>query len=167
MESQQKGFTLIELLVVIAIIALVGTLAAVAVNSARSKQRDATRLSNIRQMQSALEDYFNESNAYPPGESLPLGDGSVSACLSLDGFSGDCTGESVVFMRIVTGTFTSGLDGLVACGTPQRSAFCYSQVSDRSNYMIEFELENALPQAGLVAGVNCATPNGIEGGQCQ
>jgi hypothetical protein len=44
-----------ELLVVVAIIALVASFAAVAVNSARSKQRDATRLSNVRLLQSASQ----------------------------------------------------------------------------------------------------------------
>jgi len=58
MYTKKHGFTHIEILVVVAIIALVGTFSAVAVNSARSKQRDATRLSNVRLVQSALEDYF-------------------------------------------------------------------------------------------------------------
>ena len=63
--EKQQGFTLVELLVVIAIIALVVVFAALAVNAARSKQRDASRLANVRIVQSALEDYFNEANAYP------------------------------------------------------------------------------------------------------
>mgnify|MGYP001314964042 CR=1 FL=1 len=77
---KQNGFTLVELLVVIAVVALVGVFAAVSVNSARSKQRDATRLANVRQLQSALEDFFNETNQYPDGDLLPLGDSAESAC---------------------------------------------------------------------------------------
>jgi prepilin-type N-terminal cleavage/methylation domain-containing protein len=65
MKKNQKGFTLIELLVVIAIIGLLSTLSVVALNSARARARDARRLSDIQQIQSALEMYYNDSNAYP------------------------------------------------------------------------------------------------------
>jgi general secretion pathway protein G len=65
MKKNQKGFTLIELLVVIAIIGLLSTLSVVALNSARAKSRDARRISDIQQIQSALEMYFNDANAYP------------------------------------------------------------------------------------------------------
>ncbi|HQB76688.1 MAG TPA: prepilin-type N-terminal cleavage/methylation domain-containing protein, partial [bacterium] len=61
----RKGFTLIELLVVIAIIALLSTLSVVALNNARVKSRDARRLSDIKQIRTALEMYFNQNNSYP------------------------------------------------------------------------------------------------------
>ena len=124
--TKQKGFTLVELLVVIAVIALIGVFAAVAVNSARSKQRDATRLANVRQLQSALEDHFNETNQYPEGDLLPLGDNSQSACLSELGFASDCSGDDAVFMRVVPATYEDGLEGIVTCGEPSRRAFCWS-----------------------------------------
>ena len=77
--NDERGFTLLEALVGALIIAIIGTLAAIAVNSSRSKQRDATRLSNVRQIQIVLESYFNETNAYPPNENLPLGDAQSTA----------------------------------------------------------------------------------------
>ncbi len=163
----KKGFTLIELLVVIAIIAIVGVFAAIAVNSARSQQRDATRLSHIRQLQSALEAYFHETNSYPEGELLPLGDSTQSACLSSNGFLADCSTEETVFMRIVTPTIEKGLRGLVTCGSPARNAFCYTQTLDGAGYTILFELENSLRSVGLEQGVNCASPDGMEAGTCQ
>ena len=61
----KKGFTLIELLVVIAIIGLLSTLAVVALSSAREKARDSKRLSDLKQIQTALELYYTDSNAYP------------------------------------------------------------------------------------------------------
>ena len=54
---KQRGFTLIELLVVIAIIGLLSTLAVVALNNARMKSRDAKRVSDVKQIQTALELY--------------------------------------------------------------------------------------------------------------
>lgn len=165
--KQRHGFTLIELLVVLAIIGLVGTFAAVAVNSARSKQRDATRLAQVRQLQSALEDYFNETNMYPLGDRLPLGDAAVSSCLSIAGFKGDCSGDQTVFLRFVSGTISSGLKNKVVCGTPARNALCYSSMDDGKGYALVFELENGVKPAGLVKGVNCASPDGMDAGACQ
>ena len=63
--KKRKGFTLIELLVVIAIIGLLSTLAVVALNNARQKSRDAKRVSDIKQIQTALELYYNDANGYP------------------------------------------------------------------------------------------------------
>ncbi len=165
--KNKKGFTLVELLVVIAVIALIGVFAAVAVNSARSKQRDATRLSNVRQMQSALEDHFNEYNQYPDGELLPLGDSALSACLGSGGFAASCSGDTSVFMRIVPSAFDKGLDGIVTCGEPAQQAFCYTQLEEGESYVIHFELENGLASVGMQTGVNCATPEGMEAGVCQ
>ena len=53
------------MLVVIAIIGLLSTLSIVALNNARARSRDARRLSDIKQMQTALELYFNDVGTYP------------------------------------------------------------------------------------------------------
>jgi prepilin-type N-terminal cleavage/methylation domain-containing protein len=63
--KRQTGFTLIELLVVIAIIGLLSSVIILGLNSARVKSRDAKRLSEVKQVSSALELYFNQNNAYP------------------------------------------------------------------------------------------------------
>lgn len=164
--KSEGGFTLVELLVVIAIIALVVVFAALAVNAARSKQRDASRLANVRVLQSALEDYFNETNAYPDGDLLPLGDVGRSACLGSAGFAGDCSTSSSTFLRVVPKTYEDGLEGIVTCGEPARRAFCYTILKEGESYVIHFELENALAPVGLQVGVNCATPDGMEAGIC-
>ena len=65
--NSKKGFTLIELLVVIAIIGLLATLSVIALNTARVKARDARRVSDIKQIQTALEMAFDASvdSKYP------------------------------------------------------------------------------------------------------
>ncbi|MFH0856720.1 MAG: prepilin-type N-terminal cleavage/methylation domain-containing protein, partial [bacterium] len=75
MKYNRKGFTLIELLVVIAIIGLLSTLAVVSLNTARAKARDARRISDVKQIQTALELYYNDKGAYPvrATSSLTLG----------------------------------------------------------------------------------------------
>jgi len=75
----KKGFTLIELLVVIAIIGVLSTLAIIALGSARTKARDSKRMSDLKQIATALELYYGENNTYPviitPGNSLVSPDG--------------------------------------------------------------------------------------------
>ncbi len=166
-EGGGKRRTLLEILIMLLIVGLVGTFAAVAVNAARSRARDATRLSAVSQAQSALEQYFGSANGYPPGSGLPLGDSAQAACLGTGGFKADCSGDADVFLRIVRGTLDTGLKGLVACGTPLRNAFCYTQLKGGDAYAIQFELENALPEAGLAKGINCAAPDGMKAGACQ
>ncbi len=62
---KNKGFTLIELLVVIAIIGILSSVVLASLNSARRKARDARRISDMGQLQLALEMYYNDNTAYP------------------------------------------------------------------------------------------------------
>lgn len=65
MFRRQGGFTLIELLVVIAIIGILSSVVLASLNSAREKSRDARRISDIKQIQLALELYFDSNSEYP------------------------------------------------------------------------------------------------------
>lgn len=60
-----KGFTLIELLVVVAIIGILSSIVLASLNSARQKGRDARRVSDLKQLQLALELYYDANGAYP------------------------------------------------------------------------------------------------------
>jgi type II secretion system protein G len=63
--KMKKGFTLIELLVVIAIIGILSSVVLASLNGARTKSRDARRQSDMKQMQLALELYFDDNTSYP------------------------------------------------------------------------------------------------------
>lgn len=62
-----RGFTLIELLVVIAIIGILSSVVLASLNSARKKGRDARRVADLKQLQLALELYYdaNPTTGYP------------------------------------------------------------------------------------------------------
>ena len=84
----KKGFTLIELLVVIAIIGVLSTLAVVALGSARQKANDAKRLSDMKQVQTALELYYTDHNSYPTTTSSGIDVGDTNyTCLTTTGFN--------------------------------------------------------------------------------
>ena len=63
--SKTKGFTLIELLVAISIIAILTAVIITSMSSSRPKARDAKRISDVAQLQLALEQYFDRNNVYP------------------------------------------------------------------------------------------------------
>ena len=144
----KKGFTLIELLVVIAIIGLLSTLAVVALGSAREKARDSKRLSDVKQMQTALELFFTDSNHYPTSSITTLGTGAV--CLGGDDWgatSGAC-GENPYM-------------GLVP-KDPQSPIQDYTYAPSDANgasYLIHATLEGTVN--GLTGTVT-ATPSGIQ-----
>lgn len=60
-----KAFTLIELLVVITIIGILATWAVVIYQSQIQKWRDATRISALENLRSAIEQYYQDASEYP------------------------------------------------------------------------------------------------------
>lgn len=63
--KSKSGFTLIELLVVISIIGLLSSVVLASLNSARAKSRDAVRRSDLNQLRTALELYYDNHGNYP------------------------------------------------------------------------------------------------------
>ena len=68
-KKAKSGFTLIELLVVIAIIGVLATIVLASLNTARVKSRDARRITDLKQIQIALEIYYDGKGV----ENYPLG----------------------------------------------------------------------------------------------
>ncbi len=64
-KNSKSGFTLIELLVVVAIIGILSSVVLASLNSARAKARDAKRASDVHQLKTALEFYYNDNGFYP------------------------------------------------------------------------------------------------------
>ena len=61
----KKGFTLIELLVVIAIIGVLSSIVIASLGNSRKLARDTKRITEIKQLQTALEMYYNDTGRYP------------------------------------------------------------------------------------------------------
>ena len=149
MNTKRKGFTLIELLVVIAIIGILATLAVVALQQARKNARDAKRIADVRQMQTALELYFNDNQYYP--NAVTAGDTIAS--------------NGVTYMNIVPtaptpadGTCTATSNNYVYTGTGTAVGVYFG------SYVIDFCLGGQT--GGMTAGDKCATPGGIIESAC-
>lgn len=60
-----EGFTLIELLVVISVISLLASITFSMLGDARLKARDASRIADMHEFQTALQMYYNTYGEYP------------------------------------------------------------------------------------------------------
>jgi type II secretion system protein G len=134
--KKQQGFTLIELLVVIAIIGILSTLAVVSLNNARAKARDAKIVSDVKNMQTALELYYNDSATYPASSTMAGG--------------GTLVYGSTTYMDKIP-TKPLGGDYQYSVGTTSTGA---------PTYVIKYTLEGAT--GGISGGVeHNATPSGL------
>ena len=140
-----KRFSLFELLLVIAILGLLSTLAIIIIGNERQKARDAARLEDMREIEVALQLYFNDNNRYPESkEPVVLGQGNYD-CLAASGWSaGGC--ESI-YLSDAPSNPTPG-------GAP------YRYTSDGSAYRVEFVLETKV--GDRPAGPHQLMPEGIK-----
>lgn len=65
------GFTLIELLVVMVILGILGSFVFANVFNGLPKARDAQRKSDLKQLQTALQLYYQDNNTYPDPTTTP------------------------------------------------------------------------------------------------
>ncbi|MFA5050718.1 MAG: prepilin-type N-terminal cleavage/methylation domain-containing protein [Patescibacteria group bacterium] len=155
-KKNKKGFTLIELLVVVAIMGLMAALAIISLNQARAKARDARRIADIKQIQTALELYYMDKDAYPaapPTDNLLDG----RKCLGNGGFAaqGSCTAP--IYMGLVPTNPAPSTDGDCV------SNYTYAVGTDNTTYQIRWCLGAKTGELG--AGYHQATPAGLVDGQ--
>ncbi len=136
MNENKSGFTLIELLVVIFIIGLLSTISIVSLNSARARSRDARRLSDIKNIQIALEMYYNDVAQYPATISTTTGIRSAST----------------TYINAVPEAPTPN-DG--TC-TLSENSYTYNSLAPYSTYTLTYCLGANV--GSVLAGINTSTP---------
>lgn len=160
-KMKSKGFTLIELLVVIAIIGVLSAVVLVSLNSARAKSRDARRLSDVRQIMTALEIYYNDNGAYPDE-----GGAANSPLPTSTGPTGSATTEWQDFLAAwpvapspEDGTCTAANNLYVYSGRNNDGTDDANGL-DPVSYRVDFCI--GANTGGYTAGVNYASPTGIK-----
>jgi len=146
---KKSAFTLIELLVVIAIIGMLATISVIALQNARAKSRDAKRAGDMKQVQTALELFFNDNNRYPTASEWESG----------QIYSTSSAGTST-YLQIISSA-PSPSDG--GCTTNQNTV-SYYPTPDGASYSISICLGNTT--GTLTPGPKCLTPGGIIDRDC-
>lgn len=151
----RRGFTLIELLVVISIIGVLATLATIAFSSARSRGRDAKRVS----------DMTNSVKAFLTADNDNV---SLAGCTTAGSRLNTCTFSSGTYIATTT-LFDPSTSATAAGCAIAPSATCNYSIRRASNtalgplindFRIEFYLENG--SGGLGAGAHYATALGLQ-----
>lgn len=138
----KRGFTLIEMLIVIAIIGMLSTLAAITLGSARVKARDARRMSDLKEIQTALELYYTDENIYPAGNNIALGSANYACLNEISGFT-------------TAGCLNPYMDKIPA--DPKSGNYIYTRSSD--SYTVTAALEGKINNLG--PSTIHLTPSGI------
>lgn len=141
-KTKQRGFTLIELLVVISIIGILSSVVLSAMNTARTKSRDAQRVRDLTEMRKALELYYDRNGRYP-GSGLA----EYSSAASSPGWNS----ASNPLYAVVTQGFLSRLpvdpkntpSGNYAYGNSTDYAYYYAVNASGSMYELVTRLETS------------------------
>lgn len=148
-KTLSRGFTLIELLVVIAIIGILASVVLASLNSARVKGRDARRISDIKQLQLALELYYDTNQSYP------VGTGSASTTLSAlvtNNFISSIPADPTNAGTYVYSYASANLDG-TACSAATCPSYILKAVVEGTNATPAGDVD------GTAAGLPCDDPS--------
>lgn len=131
MKKTQRGFTLLELLVVVTIIGMLSSVVLASVSAARIKARDARRVSDLKQLQLALQLYYGENSAYPVATQYSSSEPSSSAFYVNP--AGFVPGLAPTYIATLPRDPNGGISSL--CGSPYRHEYVYFS-PDGTNYKL-------------------------------
>jgi general secretion pathway protein G len=149
MKKSTSGFTIVELIIVVVVISILAAIIIVSFNASQQKARNATRLTDLKLMQDAVETYRAQNGTYPSTTNAWRGRCSVPTV---------AVSTSVYIPSIAAGGYYEGgsslpLDPKWKLASDNK---CYMYRSDGVDYMIV---------AYLTAEGLCGT-NGDPGDSC-
>jgi len=120
-------------------------LSILSLNTARARARDAKRVADVKQIQTALEMYYNDAGAYP-----------ASASVTPTSTGGIYYGASTFLKSVATPPTT--IDG--SCGAQPAYTYTFYGAGAASTYAIHYCLGSAVND--IPAGMNIASQAGIK-----
>lgn len=147
------GFTLIEILIVVAIIGILASTVLVGLRPAQMKGRDARRIADLRNVQTALELYFSKCGFYP-GDAEP-----TIPCASEPG-----TGSSPINISELKTILSGSEIGVKSIPNDPDTSRYYQYSSDGNEYVLAATLDDSSNPVlnddfdNDVLGVNCGDP---------
>lgn len=141
MMQQKKfgGFTLIEILVVIAIIGILASVALVGLGPVQKKGRDARRISDLRQIQTALELYFTKCGRYPAS-----GFSNMVASLTAPDLSGECNSGGSIGVRTIPNDPRNADQFVYNYGSNGTSYVLSARMEDEANAVLHDDIDGSL-----------------------
>ena len=121
--NNKKGFTLTEIMVTVSIVSTVSSLGMSQYNDALASARDAQRLANIKQVQTALNLFYLDHEAYP-------------ACVATTAPTEGC--YTSLKNTLEQGTYMSE----VPVDPLNQGLYVFKYYSDGKNARIEYETED-------------------------
>ncbi|MDP2637405.1 MAG: type II secretion system protein [bacterium] len=138
----KKGFTVIELLVVIALIGILAGIVLVSLGGARANARDAKRISDIRQISTAMELCYDAANCGPAAQQY----------ISTTGGANDITAIGTFMPTVPTDPTNSGSN--------QYTWIANSTLDPVNDYCVYAQLEKASATSGNIV-YQAAGPGGV------
>ena len=134
--GRRSGFTLIEILIVVAIIAILASVVLVGLGPTQRIGRDARRLADLRNVQTALELYYNRCGYYP-GAAITVAAGTPCSARSGAPANWDA------FEAVLLGSTALGLSTNIPNdpSSPGR-VYDYAANTDGSAYVLRAKLED-------------------------
>jgi prepilin-type N-terminal cleavage/methylation domain-containing protein len=132
-----QGFTLIEILVTVSVIAIIFGVIISSSRSIQRSQRDAQRLSDLRVIQQALQNYYADQNYYPQDSGLNLTAGTsfgFGSTVYLKKTPKDPIPSTTTPYEYIPYKLTCGSSGTTACNVP--STPCDNTAGQKCQYYI-------------------------------
>lgn len=146
-QTEERGFTLVELIGVIAVIGVLTLITAFTLQTSRQKFRDAKRIADVKQVQTALEFYYADQSSYPAAPQSAFGTGAPISLCSNGGFKATCAPTDTVYIVRMP-------------EDPGSNTYVYTQAAGGTGYAISFSLESGV--GPLKKGAHIADPYGIQ-----
>jgi prepilin-type N-terminal cleavage/methylation domain-containing protein len=160
-KKKNRGFTLIELLVVIAIIGVLSSVTLSALSKAKSKARDAKRITEVQGIMKALELYYNENGTYLLSANCGASQPNSSWCNSVQTMSSDHwirQGTSNLSKYFIKDPIDPSQGTALVCLPVNGGTIHY--YGESKWYMLVLGLENPNPRLESQDGVtNCSGSN--------